>query len=92
MSLTLFLKGEDEMIELSKKNPPQHFDLTPQELFQKIANLPNLELGWGELLFLKELMQNNIKGQMNLEQKDNKIRVTLYQPNEADIDFLIKHP
>lgn len=76
------------MIELDESNPPQVFKFAPQELFQKLASMPNLQLGWGELLFLKELMQKNIKGQMNLEQKGDAICVTLYQPNDSDVKFL----
>jgi hypothetical protein len=75
------------MIELSKDNPPQHFNLTPQELLQRIATIPNLKFGWGELILLKGLLDPNVKGAMELQVKDGIIRVTLYQPNEDDIKF-----
>lgn len=80
------------MIEIEEKNPPQHFNLTPQELLQRISNLPKLKLGWGDLIFLKGLLEHHVKSDMELETKGDHIRITLYQPNKADINLFNKTP
>lgn len=76
------------MIELDKANPPQHFDFTPKELLQRLANTPNLKFGWGELLFLKGILEQAIEGQMEVADKNGSIRITLYQPTDTDVTFL----
>jgi hypothetical protein len=71
------------MIEIDKDNPPQHFDLTPKELLQRISQIPNLKLGWGDLIFLRELLEQHVESRVELHDRKGVIRVTMFQPNDA---------
>lgn len=80
------------MIEIDEGNPPQKFDLSSQELLHVLARVPNLKFGAMDLIFIKGLIAHHVKSDIDLQAKDDKIRVTLYQPTDEDIKLLTPPP
>lgn len=72
------------MIELDQNNPSIKKTFTARELLLRLAEVPNLQIGYAGSLFLKDLVQKSVKGQIGLEMRNGQFEVTLHQPNDED--------